>query len=51
MGHLLSVSAITSEAEIWDDMNTYRVTDFSGVPSTYNEIVEREFMDCFRSQL
>ena len=37
--------------KFWDDMNTYRVTDFSGVPSTYNEIVEREFMDLFRSQL
>ena len=33
--------------QFWDDMNTYRVTDFSGVPSTYNEIVEREFMDLF----
>ncbi len=37
--------------EFWDDVNKYKITDFSGVPTTYKSLLKLDFVNLFPSSL
>ncbi len=37
--------------EFWDDVNKYKITDFSGVPTTYKSLLKLDFIKLFPNSL
>ncbi len=49
--YIISKSNSFLRKEFWDDINNYKITDFSGVPTTYKSLLKLDFIKLFPNSL